>query len=358
MRKSILKYFDLIRILTSILIGIIVTICIIFIVSDEPEISIHSLFLGPIFSKSRFGSFIETASVILFCGIAVAIPFTAGQFNLGAEGALFIGATAGTAVAISTKMPPYLHIPLVLMAAGAAGALWGLLPGILKAKWNVNELVTSLMLNYVAYYIGLYVINYHFRDKAAGFLVSYKLPETTWLSQFVPGTRIHTGIFISLIFAIIAYLGLFHTRLGYEIRTCGSNIEFARYGGLNIFKVIVITSVIGGFVAGIGGMSEVMGIYRRFNWNTQPGYGWDGVVVAIIGRNNPLLIILASLFLAYLRVGGGMLNLLSDIPTEMVSVIQAIIILLITAEAFLSEWKNKIIVKEAKSKEKKDECLD
>jgi len=118
-----------------------------------------------------------------------------------------------------------------------------------------------------------------------------------------------------------------------------------------VFKVIIISQVIGGFIAGIAGMTEVMGIHRRFNWQMSPGYGWDGVVVAIIGRNHPISIIFASLFLAYLRVGGQVLNLLSDIPSEMVTVIEAIIILLITAEAFLEQWRYRITIKEAERKE-------
>ena len=351
MEKFLLKYFNLIRAVIAILIGIIISVCIIYIISKEPGFSLKSLFLGPLLSKSRFGNFIETASPIIFCGLAIAIPFQAGQFNIGAEGALFIGAVVGTAFGVSTNMPAFLHIPLVLLVAGLTGAFWGSIPGFLKAKWNTSELVISLMLNYVAYFIGLYLINFHFRDKAAGYLVSYKLPETAWLVQFVSGTRIHIGVIISLGFAVLIYYFLYHTTLGYEIRTSGFNINFARFGGINVFKVILISQVIGGFIAAIGGMTEVMGVHRRFNWQLSPGYGWDGVVVAIIGRNNPLLIILSSLFLAYLRVGGRILNLLSDIPSEMITVIQSIIILLITAEAFLAQWKYKITVREAKAKE-------
>ena len=351
MKKFLLKYFNLIRAVIAILIGIIISVCIIYIISKEPGLSLKSLFLGPLLSKSRFGNFIETASPIIFFGLAIAIPFQAGQFNIGAEGALFIGAVVGTAFGVSTNMPAFLHIPLVLLVAGLTGAFWGFIPGFLKAKWNTSELVISLMLNYVAYFIGLYLINFHFRDKAAGYLVSYKLPETAWLVQFIPGTRIHIGVIISLGFAVLIYYFLYHTTLGYEIRTSGFNINFARFGGINVFKVILISQVIGGFIAAIGGMTEVMGVHRRFNWQLSPGYGWDGVVVAIIGRNNPLLIILSSLFLAYLRVGGRILNLLSDIPPEMITVIQSIIILLITAEAFLAQWKYKITVREAKAKE-------
>ncbi len=348
MEKFLLKYFNLLRVLIAILIGISISVFIILMMSSEPGNSLKTIFLGPFLSRSRFGNLLETTAPILFCGLAVAIPFQAGLFNVGAEGAFYLGAVMGTAVAVSTNMPAILHIPLILLTAGITGAAWGFIPGYLKSKWNVNELVVTLMLNFVALYMGLYLINYHFRDKAAGFLTSYKFPETAWLVQFIPGTRIHAGVFLALIFAVLVYIFLYRTTLGYEIRTSGLNFEFARYGGINVKKVIILSQVIGGFIAGIGGICEIMGIYRRFSWQASPGYGWDGVVVAIIGRNNPLLIIPASLFLAYLRIGGGLVKVMSDIPTEMISVIQAIIILLITANAFLSGWKNRITVKEAK----------
>ena len=180
-----------------------------------------------------------------------------------------------------------------------------------------------------------------------GYFVSYELPKTTWLTQFVPGTRINTGVILAVLFVVACYLLIYKTKLGYEMRAVGINKEFAKYGGINIKKVTILAAVLGAAIAGIGGMTQVMGIYRKFNWNAETGYGWDGIAVAIIARNNPLLIVPASIFLAYLRVGGGMLNLNSDVPTEMISIIQAVIILLITAESFLSSWKTKLTVSNA-----------
>ena len=355
MEKFIIKYFNLIRIIIAILIGVVISIFIIYIISKNPGLSLKSFFLGTILSRGRLGSWIEMSSPIILCGLAIAIPFQAEQFNIGAEGALFIGAAVGTAFAVSTRMPAVLHIPSVLLVAGLTGAFWGFIPGFLKAKWKTDELVISLMMNYVAYFLGLYLINYYFRDKAAGYLVSYKLPQTAWLAQFIPGTRIHFGVIIAFVFALLTYYFLYHTTTGYEIRTTGTNKNFAKYGGINVFTVVVLSQVIGDFLAGIGGMTEVMGLSRRFNWEISPGYGWDGVVVAIIGQNNPLFIILAALFLSYLRTGGQILNLLSDIPSEMVIVIKSIIILLITAEAFLQRFKNRITIREAKMREVPDE---
>ncbi len=351
MEKFVLKYFNLIRTIIAVLIGIVISVSLIYLISKDPNFSLQQFLLGPLLSRSRFSNVIEMASPIIFCGLAIAVAFQARQFNVGAEGALYLGAAVGTAFAVSTRMPAFLHIPLVLLVAAGVGAIWGLIPGILKARLKASELVSSLMFNYMAYYLGLYLINFHFRDKKAGYLVSYQLPKTAWLAQFIPDTRLHWGIVLSLVMAVVVYYYLYHTTSGYEIRTTGFNERFARFGGINVAKVIMLCQLIMGLLAGIGGMTEVMGIHHRFNWQASPGYGWDGVIVAIIGRNHPLLIIAASFFLAYLRVGGQVLNLMSDVPAEMVSVIQSIIILLITAEAFLSQWRYRITLRQAERKE-------
>jgi simple sugar transport system permease protein len=345
--KFVLKYFTLIRTLIAVAIGLVISVSLIYLVSKDPGYSLQSFLLGPFLSRSRFFNLIETASPVIFCGLAIAVAFQARQFNVGAEGCLYLGAAVGTAFAVSTRMPAFLHIPLVLLVATGVGAIWGSIPGILKARWNASELVASLMLNYVAYFLGLYLINFHFRDKQAGYLVSYQLPQSAWLAQFIPDTRMHWGILLSFVCAVLVWMFLYHTTTGYEIRMTGFNERFARFGGINVVRIIVACQLIMGLLAGLGGMAEVMGIHRRFLWQSTPGWGWDGVVVAIIGRNHPLLIIAASFFLAYLRVGGQVLNLMSDVPSEMVTVIQWIIILLITAEAFLSRWRFRIMVRQA-----------
>ena len=357
MEKFILKYFTLIRTLIAILVGVIISVVLIYIISDMPGYALKQFLLGPLLSVSRFSNVIENASPMIFCGVAIAIAFQAKQFNIGAEGALFLSASVGTAFAVSTGMPTVFHIILILGVAGLTGAVWGWVPGVLKAKWGASELVSSLMMNYVAYFLGLYLINSHFRDKDAGFLVSLRLPETAWLPQFIPGTRMHLGILLSVVFALLGYYFLYHTTTGYEIRTTGNNDKFAKFGGINVVKVVILSQVLSGMIAGIGGMTEVMGIHHRFNWQNSPGYGWDGIIVAIIGRNHPLLIILAAFFLSYLRVGSQVLNLMADVPSELVAVIQAIIIILITAEAFLSKWKYKITMKQAELEEVENESI-
>lgn len=347
MDKFFLRYFSRIRTAAAIMIGLVVSVVLIWIVSDYPADSLRHFLLGPLLSRSRLANVLENAAPMIFCGVAISIAFQAKQFNIGAEGALFLGAAVGTAFSVSVSLPWFLHIPLTLLVAATVGAIWGFIPGVIKAKWGASELVSSLMLNYVGYLSGLYLINSHFRDKDAGFLVSRRIAESGLLPQFIPGTRLHLGIILALLVALGGYYLLYHTTLGYEIRVTGHNKRFARFGGINVIKVIILSQVLAGAVAAIGGISEVMGIHHRFNWQLSPGYGWEGVIVAIIARNHPLMIIFASLFLSYLRVGGQILNLMADVPSELVAVIQSVIILLITAEAFLAAWRYRMMRQQA-----------
>jgi len=196
MERFVLKNFTLIRTIIAILLGMVISVVLIYIISEVPGYSLKQFFLGQLLSKSRLANIAETASPMIFTGVAIAIAFQARQFNVGAEGAFYLSAAVATAFAVSTAMPAVFHVPLTLMVAAAAGAVFGFVPGYLKAKFHASELVASLMMNYVAYYLGLYLINHHFRDKDAGFLVSLRLPETAWLAQVAVGTRLHWGILL------------------------------------------------------------------------------------------------------------------------------------------------------------------
>src|SRR5690606_31555544 len=179
------------------------------------------------------------------------------------EGQLFLGAVAATMVGIAFQLPPVIHVTLALAAAAAAGALGGAVPGLLKARWGANELVSSLMLNYVYYRLGIYIINYHFRDERAGAMVSLRLAESSWLHHFWPPTRLHGGLFIAIGAVLLTYVFLYHTRWGYALRMTGINASFAAYSGISVGLVIVYSQVLSGAVAGIAGGVEMLGILRR-----------------------------------------------------------------------------------------------
>ncbi|GGF61474.1 ABC transporter permease [Paenibacillus albidus] len=343
------KYFEIIRTTAVILIALAIAFLIISLVSDHPVKTIGIFLLEPLNSKAHIGNVIEMAIPLMFTGLAVSLLFRANMFNLGAEGIFYFSGVVTSVLAIHLTLSGSLHPVVAILAGSIVGALLSAIPGILKAKWNANELVTSLMFNNILFGIGLYLLNYHLRDAKAFANVSYKFEKTAQLSKIFQGTRIHTGLIIVLVLIVAAHLFLYKTKWGYELRMTGVNREFARYSGMKTAKVIILVHLIAGFIAGMGGSVEVLGMYNRFQWTSLPGYGLDGALVAMLAKNNPLSVIASALFLAYIRIGADLMARLSDVPSEMISIIQAVIILLISAEQFLKFWKNRMLLKEAKN---------
>ncbi|HBG39280.1 MAG TPA: ABC transporter permease [Clostridiaceae bacterium] len=342
--------FEIIRTIAAIALSLLVAFIIILAVSKEPGEAFKMLLMGPLSSVRHFGNVIEMMIPLTFTGLAVSVMFQAKQFNLGADGAFFIGAVGATIIALEMSMPPVIHPTVAIIFGGALGAITCMIPGILKNKWKANEVVSSLMLNYIMLYLGIYIIKNHLRDINAGTTVSQKFPSTAKLPKIVPNTRIHVGLIIVIALVVILYFFMYKSKHGYEIRMTGQNPMFAKYSGINVNKVIINTQILGGFIAGIGGAVEVLGMYSRFEWQTSPNYGWDGIIVAILARNNPALVPVGAFFLAYLRVGADLMSRMTDVQNEVVAIIQGIMIVLIDAESFLSYWKKKRTFKEATSK--------
>ncbi|WP_245237159.1 ABC transporter permease [Paenibacillus ihuae] len=300
----------------------------------------------PISSLSHAGNVVEMAIPLMFAGVSVALLFKMNMFNLGAEGIFYISGLVAAAVAIPVGMG-FLHPIIAILAGGVVGALISAIPGILKAKWNANELVTSLMFNSILLGVGLYFLNYKMRDAAAFQTASFKFDPSAVLSKIVPGTRIHSGLIIVLVCIVCTHYFMYRTKWGYELRMTGSNREFAEYSGIKTGRVIVYVHLLAGFLAGVGGSVEVLGMHTRFDWTSLPGYGMDGALVAMLAKNNPLAVIGSAFFLAYIRVGADMMSRYSDVPAEMISIVQGVILLLVSAEQFLKFWKNRMLLKEA-----------
>ena len=335
----------------AIFISLTIAIAIIFLVSDNPGKAVFSLLLGPLQSKRLIGSVVTTAIPICFTGLAVCIMFQASMFNMCAEGSFFLGAIATAAVATRIQLPGILGLIVPILAGGVTGALLCLVPALLKAKLNASEMVASLMLNYVALYLGLFSLNSFLRDQSFGALATDKLPEVSKLSKIIRGTSVHSGVFIAALFIVLCYLLVFKTKLGEQIRIYGQNPVFAKYTGMKVGSVIIISQLLGGMIAGIGGSVELMGMYDRFQWTSLPGYGWNGIILAILARNKPQYVPLAALFFAYLTVGASTMASNTDIPKELITVIQAIMIMLVSADALLKGIKQKQIIKEALANE-------
>ncbi len=341
------KKFATMRLLYAFSIAIGISIAIIFFVSKEPASAIYYLFLGPLQSQRHFFDVFASSVPIIFTGLAISIVFKSGNFSMIADAALYTGGVVTAALAISMKLPAGIHPLVILLLAGLVGGIIGSIPAILKVYFHANELVTSLMLNYVFFYFGIFVINKYYIDRSAGTFASLKYEPTAMLPKLLQGTKLHLGFVLAILFVILLYLLVYKTKFGYEIRISGSNPQFAKYSGMNTKKIIILTQVIGGAVAGIGGSVEQMAMYPRFNWQDSPSYAWDGVILAILSGNNPKFVPLAAFFLAYIRVGADIMSRRSDVQNELVAMIQAILILFITAERFMANWKQKQEAKKA-----------
>jgi simple sugar transport system permease protein len=345
--KSINHLVDATKLAMIVLVACLLVSVIILLVSEQPGVAISSFFLGPFSSLRRIGNIFEGAIPLIFTALAVTLIFRAGQFSMISEGAFFIGIMGAMIVGIAMPLPPGLHPLVALLVAGVFGACAAAVPALLKLKWQVSEVVTSIMLNYVIQFFVIYMVNYHFREPEASSLASLKIAESASLPGLVPGTRVHLGLIIALLFSVATWFFVFRMRAGFKIRLVGDNAQFSHYVGIKAPAVMVMAQIIAGAVAGIGGGVEFLGMYTRFKWTASPGYGWAGIAVALLARRNPMLVPLSALFIAYLNVGSGIMARSSDVSSEIVLIIQGVIMLMIAADALLQNWRQRLIVQNA-----------
>ena len=345
--KEIEQKFNLLRLMLAIGIALSIAMVIIVLISDDPLNAIYSFVLGPLTTVRRMGNIVEMMTPLLFTGVGVCMIFSANQVNMAVEGGFLVGALGATIVATTVQLPVGIHQAAALLLGGLFGMAACSVPAFLYVKYGAKPVVSSIMVNWTCLYIALGVINHILRDPEAGYLCSFKFAETARLPKILEGTNIHLGVFIGIIVVIIGYLYLYKSKSGYEIRVVGKNMDFASYTGIPVKKVLIKAQLIGGFLAGIGGAVEALGMYKRFQYQGQTGHGFDGILVGIIAGYNPKLVPLAVLFLAYVRVGADVMQRSSDIPIELVNIIQAIIIMLVVAERFLYKSKHKQLVKAA-----------
>lgn len=343
------SWFEVLRFLIAIFIAFAISFIIMSFSTASPLAAIGNLFIGPLTSVRRFSTVLEMMIPLTFAGLAVNVMFKANQFNLAAEGSLFMGALTSAILAIYMPGPPKLVIIIAIIAAGIVGSLVCAIPGALKIKWNCSEMVVSLMLNYVVLYFGTYIFNQIARDPNSAYKASYKFRTGVGLSNIIPRTRLHSGIFIMVAFVILTYIFMYKTKWGYKLRMTGSNIHFSKCAGIGVSGVIMSSQLIGGFIAGVGGSTEMLGMYTRFQWSSLPGYGFDGVILNIIARENPAFVPVAAFFVAYLRIGADYMYKQSDVAAEIVSIIEGLVIVLVAATAFLSRFRHRMTTKVSKN---------
>ncbi len=343
--------FEILKTALAIGISLALVFVIIFFASETPGKAIYSMLAGPFTSLRRFGNIIEAMTPLIFTGLSVTMLYRAGLFNLSMEGGFFFACVAATASAVMLPLPAGLNFIVAMLAGAAAGGLASLIPGTLKVKCGANELVTSLMLNYVLLYLGLYIVINFLHDPAMNANYSFAFPENMLLTRILPGTRINTGTLIALAAVVFVYILLDKTAFGYKVTMIGRNGRMAEAAGMNVGRIIILSQLIGGMLAGLGGATEMFGMYKRFQYQGLPGYGWDGVLIAIVAQFKPQYVPLSAFFLAYIRIGADIMARQTDVPSEIVAIIQAVVIVLISAEAILKGYQRRLVVKQAREEE-------
>lgn len=346
MKKIKFDYYNLLRVSVAIGISIIIACIIIFLASDQPTKAIYQLFLGPFQTKRNFFSVIESMIPLVFTGLAMNIMFKGGLFSMGADGSFYMGAVVAAFVAIKFTLPTGVHQFVLILLAALVGGIITTLPAIIKKKTGANELVVSLMFNYVFFYSGLYIINKFLLDESTGY-ASYKFKETARLGLMVKGTRLHYGFLIMMATVIVMYFVVERSKFGYKLRITGNNKRFAKYSGVGITGTILSSQFIGGTLAGMGGAIEMVGINKRFEWNSQVAYVWDGMLVDLLASSKPALIPLAAFFLSYVRTGADIMSRKTDVDNEIIAIIQGVMILLVAAERFMYTVKKRNEEKQA-----------
>jgi len=290
--------------------------------------------------RKAFYPFFESlvaATPYIYGGLAVALGFRAGLFNIGAEGQIFMGAIFAAFVGYSlTGLPAIIHLPLVILAGAVGGGIWGFIPGWLKAKTGGHEVINTIMMNYIAFRLSDWLLTGPMRRPGTPNPVSPTIMDSAKLPRFFgPPIRFHLGFFLALFFAWLVYWFLFKTKWGFDLRAVGSNPHAARYAGMVVSITIILAMTLSGALAGLAGSNEVLGLNYNLAMAFSSGYGFDSIALALLGNSHPLGVVLAALLFGALRNGATAMQLKADIPIDIISVLQAFILVFIAAPAII-----------------------
>lgn len=327
--------------LVSILLAFLLGAIVLLASGHDPVAVYNAMFGGAFGSTNGLAETLVKTIPLLLTSLGVSIAFRMLLWNIGAEGQLHLGAIAatGTALYLVPGAPAIIIIPAMMLAGFLGGALWGLIPGALRAYFKVNEIITSLMLNYVAILFMEFLVYGPWKNpKGFGFPGTAQLPDPAWLPH-IPQTRVHLGLLFGLLAAVAIYIILRRTVWGYEIRVIGENERAARYAGMNIARNILLVMIVSGGLAGLAGMSEVAGIAHQLQRNLSPGYGYTAIIIAWLAKLNPWVIVLVSFLFAGLLVGGDQLQISMGLPAAIAPMLQSTILFFLLGGELLSNYR-------------------
>ena len=341
MNKNKVLYSGAIILAVTLTAALLVAL-VLFAIGASPLETYKTILTGPLSDLFGVTEVLVRSVPLLLVGLGIAISFRSGILNIGAEGQIQMGVIASTAMALAMPhAPKAILLPATLMAGALAGALWGGIAGWLKARLQVNEILSTVMLNYIAAQVYTFMLRGPILDPTeletgSGTPQSMRLPESVFLDQLIPGTRIHAGLILALVAAVLVWMLLWKTTLGYRMRAAGAGAKAARYAGIPVERYLIVAMLFAGGFAGLAGAVEVTGVHHRAIEGISSGYGFAGIVVALFGMLHPAGIIPSAAFFGVLLIGADMTQRSAGVPANMVLVLQGVIILsIVSAQSFL-----------------------
>ncbi len=326
-------------IVTAMLIGSVIIIS----VGGDPLVAYKGLLEGAFGSKKALSETAIWATPYIFAGLAVALAFRGGLFNIGAEGQLALGAVFSALIGyalpgwLGFDLPMIIHLPLAILAGALAGGIWAGIVGALKAYTGGHEVINTIMMNYIALNMTSFLLNGPMKDKNPLNVIARTplIAESARIAPIFDKLRIHWGFVLALLMAFLVWWLLNKTTLGFEIRTVGLNPDAAKYAGINVKRTIILTMMFSGILAGLAGAIEVTGLNYRHELGFSSGYGYDAIAIALLGKSHPLGVVLAAFLFAAMRNGATRMQFLTQLPVDLISMIQALILLFVAADAII-----------------------
>lgn len=312
-------------------------------VGGDPFLAYRGLLEGSFGSKKALSETAIWATPYIFAGLAVALAFKGGLFNIGAEGQLAVGAVFSSFIGyalpgwLGFDLPAFIHMPLAIIIGMLMGGVWAGIVGWLKAYTGGHEVINTIMMNYIALNTTSFLMNGVMKDPSPNNVIARTplIAESARVPAIFEGLRVHWGFVLALLVAFLIWWLLNKTTLGFEIRTVGLNPDAAQYAGINVKRTIVLTMVLSGMLAGLAGSIEVTGLNYRHELGFSIGYGYDAIAIALLGKSHPLGIVLSSILFAAMRNGATRMQFLTQLPTDLISVLQALILLFVAADVII-----------------------
>lgn len=343
-----------IKSLLAVLFGLIAGAILMLVTGHNPIEGYMYLIQGGLKNPERIGNTLATATPLVLTGLSVAFAFRTGLFNIGAAGQMLFGGFCATAIGLSLDLPRGILLPLMILIGFVGGALWAVIPGFLKAKYNVHEVVSTIMMNWVAYWTVYYVVPAYFKGASLE-TESRQLPPDAmlhqqWLSDLFQGSYVNLGFFIAIIAVLIVAFIINKTTLGYELKAVGFNRHAAEYAGIAVQRSIILSMFISGGIAGLAGVAQYTGNASSIQIGILPTQGFDGIAVSLLGANTPLGVFASALFFGLLYSGRGFMNAMTEIPPEIADSIIAIIIYFAATSILIERLIHKLKVRRIANK--------